>query len=117
MAKGQFTGKVSIMIVADKCRFVPEAVIVFILKHAPAFESVCINCQCRVELQSDACLTQDGKWQQAQGEIGLDIVARLARPRHRWFADVDANYNVLVLEAKGGSYQSRRFKAQPTGLQ
>jgi hypothetical protein len=105
------------MIVADKCRFVPEAVIVFILKHAPAFESVCINCQCRVELQSDACLTQDGKWQQAQGEIGLDIVARLARPRHRWFADVDANYNVLVLEAKGGSYQSRRFKAQPTGLQ
>jgi hypothetical protein len=89
------------MIVADKCRFVPEAVIVFILKHSPAFEWVCINCQCRGELQGNTCLTEHGKWQRAQGETRLDIVARLTRPRHRWFADVDANYNILVLEAKG----------------
>ena len=89
------------MIVADKCRFVPEAVIVFILKHAPAFEWLCINCQCRVELQGNACFTEGGKWQQAQGETGLDVVARLARPRHRWFADVDAKCTTVILEAKG----------------
>ena len=98
------------MIVADKCRFVPEAVIVFILKHAPAFEGLCINCQCRMELQSNACLTQGGKWQQAQGEIGLDVVARLATPPHRWFADVDANCATVILEAKGDRTVNRGWK-------
>jgi hypothetical protein len=89
------------MIVTNECRFVPEAVIVFILKHARAFEWVCINCQCRAELQGNTCSTQGGKWQQAQGETGLDIVARLSRPQHRWFVDVDANCTTLILEAKG----------------
>ena len=89
------------MLVADTRRFVPEAVIVFILKHAPAFEWLCINCQCHVELQGNACSTQDGKWQQAQGETGLDVVARLAKPRHGWFADVDAQCTTVILEAKG----------------
>lgn len=89
------------MIVADKCRFVPEAVIVFILKHAAAFEWLCINCQCGARLPGNACLTQGGKWQQAQGETGLDVVARLASPRHRWFADVDVQCTMVILEAKG----------------
>jgi hypothetical protein len=105
------------MIVADKCRFVPEAVIVFILKHSPAFEWVCINCQCRGELQGNTCLTEHGKWQRAQGETGLDIVARLARPRHRWFADVDARCTTIILEAKGDRTKAGGVKAQPTSLQ
>lgn len=46
-------------------------------------------------------MAQGGKWQQAQGETGLDVVARLAEPRHRWFADVDAQCTTVVLEAKG----------------
>lgn len=55
------------------------------------------------------CLTQHGKWQQAQGETGLDVVARLTRPRHRWFADVDAQCTTITLEAKGD-------RTQPGGL-
>jgi len=89
------------MVVEDTCRFVPEAVIVFILKHASAFESVCINCRCRVERERDACLAQGGKWQKAQGETGLDVVGRLAKPRHPWFADVEAQCTTVILEAKG----------------
>jgi hypothetical protein len=89
------------MMTIDKCRFVPEAVIVFILKHASAFEAVCINCRCHTEPERDACLSQGGKWQQAQGETGRDIVARLAKPRHRWFVDVDAQCTTIILEAKG----------------
>jgi hypothetical protein len=89
------------MIAAEKCRFVPEAVIVFILKHASAFEAVCINCRCRVERERDACLAQGGKWQKAQGETGLDVVARLANPRHPWFADVDAQCRTVMLGRRG----------------
>ena len=89
------------MIVVDKCRFVPEAVIIFVLKHALAFEWLCINCQCGAELQGNACLTQGGKWQKAQGETGLDVVGRVAKPRHPWFADVDAQCGTVILEAKG----------------
>lgn len=89
------------MIVVDKCRFVPEAIIVFTLKHATAFESACINCRCRADRERDRCLAQGGKWQQAQGETGLDVVAQLARPRHRWFTDVDTQCTTILLEAKG----------------
>jgi hypothetical protein len=46
-------------------------------------------------------LKQGGKWQQAQGETGLDVVARLAKPRHRWFAGIDSQCTTMILEAKG----------------
>lgn len=101
MARGLFPGTVTIMKLADECRFVPEAVIVFILKHAPAFDALCINCKCGADFRSNVCLSQGGKWQTAQGETGLDVVALLAQPRHRWFNDVDANRATLILEAKG----------------
>jgi hypothetical protein len=82
--------------------FVPEAIIVFALKHSAAFEWLCINCQCGAELQAGACATTPGgKWQRSQGETGLDIVGRMATPRHRWFSGVDAGATMVILEAKG----------------
>ncbi len=81
--------------------WVPEAVIVFVLKHSSAFEWLCINCQCRAELDGGRCPTPGGKWQQAQGETGLDVVGRLATPRHRWFDGLGAACTTVVLEAKG----------------
>ncbi len=81
--------------------FVPEAVIVFVLKHSSAFEWLCINCACRAEFQNGACRTPGGKWQRSQGETGLDVVARLATPRHHWFSGLDAASTTMILEAKG----------------
>jgi hypothetical protein len=46
-------------------------------------------------------LAQGGKWQKAQGETGLDVVARLANPRHPWFADVDAQCRTVMLGRRG----------------
>jgi hypothetical protein len=37
----------------------------------------------------------------AQGETGLDIVGRLATPRHKWFAGLNENCTTVILEAKG----------------
>jgi hypothetical protein len=89
--------------------FVPESVIVFLLKHSPAFEWLCINCQCGAEFEGGVCGTPGGKWQRAQGETGLDIVGRLATPRHEWFSKLDAACLTVVLEAKGD-------RLQPSGL-
>lgn len=86
---------------ADRPTLVPEALIVFPLKHSAAFEWVCINCQCDAELVGGNCRTPGGKWQQAQGETGLDIVGRLAMPRHRWFSGLGAACATVILEAKG----------------
>lgn len=79
----------------------PRPVIVFLLKHAAAFEWACVNCKCDAEPEGGRCATPGGKWQQAQGETGLDVVGRLATPRHRWFSALDPTYTTVVLEAKG----------------
>jgi hypothetical protein len=89
------------VIIADKPPLVPEALIVFLLKHSSAFEWVCINCRCDAQLVGGSCTTPQGKWQQAQGETGLDIVGRLTTPRHRWFLGLDATCTTVILEAKG----------------
>src|SRR5262245_35214171 len=81
--------------------FVPEAVIVFVLKHSSAFEGLCINCQCRAELDGGRCPTPGGKWQRAQGETGIDVVGRLTVPRHHWFGGLDGACTTVILEAKG----------------
>jgi hypothetical protein len=47
-------------------------------------------------------LNQGGKWPQAQGETGLDVVGRLAKPRHPWFADVDAQCRTVILGGERG---------------
>jgi hypothetical protein len=93
------------MSVSTTTGFVPEAVIVFVLKHSSAFDWLCINCQCRAEFQDGACGTEGGKWQRAQGENGLDVVGRLATPRHRWFSGLDAARTTVILEAKGDRLQ------------
>jgi hypothetical protein len=85
-------------------------VIVFILKHASAFESVCVNCPCGPASEYDRCSIKGGKWQTAQGETGLDVLARLAKLRHRWFADVDARCTTLILEANGDRTKSGGLK-------
>jgi hypothetical protein len=89
------------MLVAKAPVFVPESVIVFVLKHSAAFEWLCINCQCGAELVEGSCGTPGGKWQRSQGERGLDVVGRMATPRHQWFSKLDAGCSTVVLEAKG----------------
>jgi hypothetical protein len=88
----------SAIVAATTPGFVPESVIVFLLKHSAAFEWVCINCQCGADLE---CISPGGKWQQSQGETGLDIVGRMATPRHRWFSGLGSAATMVLLEAKG----------------
>jgi hypothetical protein len=89
------------MVDLEKLTLVPEALIVFLLKHTTAFDWVCINCQCDARPDGGHCGTPGGKWQRAQGETGLDVVGRLATPRHPWFSGLDAACSMVVLEAKG----------------
>lgn len=89
------------MTASNTLAFVPESLIVFMLKHSSAFEWVCINCNCRAELKDDVCTTPGGRWQQAQGHTGLDIVARLATPRPAWFSALDPASKTVILEVKG----------------
>jgi hypothetical protein len=96
------------MTTASTPAFVPESLIVFMLKHSSAFEWVCINCNCRAELQNETCGTPGGRWQAAQGHTGIDVVARLKTPRHPWFSGLAPASTTAVLEAKGD-------RLKPTG--
>jgi len=80
--------------------FVPEAVIVYLLKHSQAFDWACINCECQAR-HTECPVIRGGKWQSAQGETGLDFVAKLRLPRASIIGRFPKNPECLVLEAKG----------------
>ena len=95
--------------------FVPEALIVFMLKHSSAFEWLCINCRCDADPQGGICSTPGGKWQQAQGETGLDIVnvGRLWNPgnalgKRGGALDQSRDFRWLTLDHSGSfNYRSK----------
>jgi hypothetical protein len=80
--------------------FVPEAVIVYLLKQSQAFDWACINCECQAR-HTECPVVKGGKWQSAQGETGLDFVAKLHLPRASIFQQLPKKPGYLVLEAKG----------------
>jgi hypothetical protein len=79
---------------------VPEAVIVYLLKHSQAFDWACINCECQAR-HTECPVVRGGKWQSAQGETGLDFVAKLRLPRASIIQQLPKKTGCLVLEAKG----------------
>jgi hypothetical protein len=90
---------------------VPEAIIVYLLKHYSGYDWACINCQCKGSPVDGNCPGIVGcKWQLHQGETGLDIFGKLKKPLNGKFAALglppDAEY--MVLEAKGDRVDKKR---------
>jgi hypothetical protein len=86
--------------------FVPESVIVYLLKHSQAFDWACINCECQAR-HTECPVVRGGKWQSAQGETGLDFVAKLRSPHASIIQRLPEKPGCLVLEAKGDRVNKR----------